>query len=161
MNQGLQKQELERQLRFVDSLYLNLRTGQQCVRDFFLCLKENVENWCDVYGIFSLNMVNSTKCIGCSNTNQYETNLLYIEIDVPPNGSKLNQSVETTLNGFIKVDYTCNYGCRIGAENRTTIKNLLETEFLIIILRRVIQDATGRKVVQNMTDSIHSIHIRY
>ena len=161
MNQGLPKQEVERQLRFVDSLYLNLRTGQHCVRDFFICLKENLESWCDVYQIISLNMVNSTKCIGCGRINQYETNLLHIEIDVPPHRSKLNQYVENTLNGFIKVEYNCNNGCKEGAENRSMIKSTKETEFIIIILRRVIQDATGRRIEQNMTDSLHSINIRY
>ena len=90
-----------------------------------------------------------------------ETNVLHIEIDVPPNGSKLNQYVENMLNGFIKVDYKCAFGCNIGAENRMMIKNSMETEYLIIILRRIIQDAEGRKIVLNMTDSLHNIHIRY
>ena len=34
MSRGLQKEELQRQLRNVDNLYLNLKMGQQCVRDF-------------------------------------------------------------------------------------------------------------------------------
>ena len=31
-------------LEYVDRVYLNFRTGQQCVRDFFICLKENMDN---------------------------------------------------------------------------------------------------------------------
>ena len=46
------KSELVRMLDNVDRTYLNLSTGQQCVRDFFICLKENMENWLDVYQMF-------------------------------------------------------------------------------------------------------------
>ena len=35
MNQGLSDEELKRQLKGIDNLHLNLRNGQQCVRDFF------------------------------------------------------------------------------------------------------------------------------
>ena len=106
-------------------------------------------------------MVNSTKCIGCGRiNNQTETNLLHIEIDVPPNRSKLNQYVENALNGFVKVEYNCSYGCKNGAENRSMIKSSEETEFLIIILRRVVGFLESRRIVQNTTDSLHSIHIR-
>ena len=91
---GLNKQEIERQLKNIDNLYLNLRNGQQCVRDFFLCLKENLENWIDVYQLFSLNMINTTKCRSCGKTNESEQNQLYVEIDVPPTDSRLNEYVE-------------------------------------------------------------------
>ena len=36
--------ELSKKLRNIDELRLNLVTGQQCVRDFFVCLSENIEN---------------------------------------------------------------------------------------------------------------------
>ena len=141
INQGSEKQETERQLRNIDNLHLNLRTGQQCIRDFFLCLKENLENWLDVYQLFSFNMVNSTKCISCGNKNQSELNQLYIEMDVPPNNSKLNEFVEECFNGVCNVEYHCNDGCtqKNGAENRGTLKCCKDTEFLIVMLRRVVQ----------------------
>ena len=120
MSLGLQRKEIERQLKNVDNLHLNLRSGQQCVRDFFLCLKENLENWFDVYQLFSFNMINSTKCISCGKTNESEQNQLYVEIDVPAQDSRLNEFVEESLNGFYKVDYDCKEGCQMkhGAENQ-------------------------------------------
>ena len=41
--------ELSKKLRNIDELWLNLITGQQCVRDIFVCLSENIGNWPDVY----------------------------------------------------------------------------------------------------------------
>ena len=160
-NLGLQNDEVERRL---ENIYLDLKNGQQCVRDFFLCIKENLENWLDVYQPFSLNMVNTIKCIGCGRTNQIERNILNLEIDVPPNGSRLNSYVEEMLNGFIRVGYKCEDGCnmRRGAEKRMMIKSCQETEFIIIILRRVVQEGDeSPMIVQHNSESIHSINIRY
>ena len=163
MNQGLQKHEIERQLQNVDNLHLNLRTGQQCIRDFFLCLKENLENWIDVYELFSFNMVYSTKCKSCSKRSQSEENQLYIEIDVPPNKSNLNEYVEEFLNGFCNVDYDCKDGCKQnnGAENRATLKNCKDTEFLIVMLRRVVQGEGGPEILQHTVNPGDALHIRY
>ena len=34
--------------------HLNLQSGYQCVRDFFICIRENLEHWPDVYSNFHL-----------------------------------------------------------------------------------------------------------
>ena len=133
------------------------------VSDFFLCIKEDLKNWLDVYQPFYLNIVNSTKCIACGRTNQLETNILNLEIVVPPNGSRLNQFVEDMLNGFIRVDFKCEDGCKMkkGAENRMMIKSCQETDFIIIILRRVVQQGDlAPMIVQHTAESFHSINIR-
>ena len=160
---GLNKQEIERQLKNIDNLYLNLRNGQQCVRDFFLCLKENLENWIDVYQLFSLNMINTTKCRSCGKTNESEQNQLYVEIDVPPTDSRLNEYVEESLNNCCNVDYDCKEGCHMkhGAENRSMIKSCKETDVIIVMLRRVIQDESGPILLQRSTHSTFNIFVRY
>ena len=38
------KDELERRTTIVENMRLNLYTGQQCVRDFFGCIEENIIN---------------------------------------------------------------------------------------------------------------------
>ena len=142
---------------------LNLKDGQQCVRDFFICLYENVENWFDVYSLFSLNMVFSTTCIGCGKVGQSEQNRLHIEMDVPTDGSKLNKNLEEILHGPTVVEYHCKEGCKMkkGAENRSMIKSCKETQFVIVILRRVVQGAAGPILVQSTTDSTEKLQIRY
>ena len=59
------KKVLSKMLENIDQMYLNLMTGQQCVRDLFICIKENMENWLDVYGMFSFITVNLTICSAC------------------------------------------------------------------------------------------------
>ena len=54
------QEELNRQSEVVQSMRLNLRSGQQCVRDFFVALKENLLSWPDVYNYLAFQMVNST-----------------------------------------------------------------------------------------------------
>ena len=162
MNQMLEKQELNRQLKCVDDLHLNLGTGQQCFRDFFLCLKENLESWIDVYQLFCVNINFSTTCLNCNKKSESEQNQLYVEIDVPPNGSNLNEYVEKTLNGYDEVDYDCQDGCNVKSEaaNRSMIKSCQDTEFLIVILRRVILGEAGPMIVQNSVNSTYNICIK-
>ena len=56
--------------RGIESLRLDLKSGQQCVRDFFLCLNENLLSWPDVYSTFGFEITHSTKCCSCHHVNQ-------------------------------------------------------------------------------------------
>ena len=76
---------LEEQSTRIRNNRLDLRNGQQCVRDFFLCLNENLLSWPDVFSTFSFNLTNSSECSSCKHRNQFETNQLYVEMAVPPN----------------------------------------------------------------------------
>ena len=49
---GLVQEEISQQSQLVQSLRLNLRSGQQCVREFFVALKEHIVNWPDLYNFF-------------------------------------------------------------------------------------------------------------
>ena len=75
--------ELQHQLELVERLCLDLYSGQQCVKDFFLCLCENAVSWPDVCSIFNFSVTYSTLCCACDNLNTHETIQLYIEIPVP------------------------------------------------------------------------------
>ena len=44
--------ELEHQIELVRRLRYNLLEGQQCIRDLFMCLTENIVNWPDVCSNF-------------------------------------------------------------------------------------------------------------
>ena len=68
---------------------LDLRRGQQCVRDFFICLNENLQSWPDVYSTFAFQLAHSTECLTCKHINQHETNQPYFEIPVPPDNAKM------------------------------------------------------------------------
>ena len=156
------KNELDRMLENVDRTYLNLSTGQQCVRDFFICLKENMENWLDVYQMFDFDTINLTVCTACGYRSESEQNQIYLELEVPPDESALSQYVEEALNEGCMVDYHCEDGCqkKFQAEKRTVLKSARATQFLIILLRRSIFSEQGHELVLNKVTSTENINIR-
>ena len=111
---------------------------------------------------FSLNMIYSTTCSNCGKISESEQNQLFVEIDVPPNGSKLNEYVEKSLNGYCEVEYQCQDGCKSKseAENRAMIKSCKDVTFLIVILRRVVQGEAGPFIVEDRVSSCDNICIR-
>ena len=93
--------ELERQSNLIQSFRLNLRSGQQCVRDFFVLLNENLLNWPDVYNYFAFQMVTSTTCVSCGKRSESESTQIYEEMPVPRDGSNLKCYVEQFFNGSL------------------------------------------------------------
>ena len=156
------KKVLSKKLQDVDKMYLNLKTGQQCVRDFFICLHENMENWIDVYQMFIFTIINQTSCITCGHKNAFEQSQIYLEIDVPPEGSSLCDYVEQTLNDGIMVEYYCEDGCktRFQAEKRTLLKSNKEAQFIIVMLQRTILSENVPQIIFNNIDSQGNINIR-
>ena len=156
------QRQLDERTRAIENLRLNLSTGQQCVRDFFLCLTENVICWPDVYSTFGFKITHSTKCCGCGQINKSETTRMYLEIPVPPDNSNLNDYVEDYLNSSCLVGVRCENNCQdfVQAEKRSTLKKSAETEFLVV-LTRAIETLDGFKLIKNKTISTDDVFIRY
>ena len=154
--------KLANQLANVDQLYLNLRSGQQCVRDFFICIQENMDNWLDVYQLFNFSTINSTTCKSCNHENKFEQSQIYLEMDVPPDGSSPSNAVEESLNDSCIVEYHCEDGCQIKfqAEKRTFLKSVEETDYLIVLLRRTMYGNNANMIVANMINSTERIKLR-
>lgn len=126
--------------------YLDLETGQQCVRDFFLALRENLYCWPDVFSLFCFQLTVETRCGNkrCSKINS-STNppQLCIELDVPDNGTDLSFVVEQELDFTFKdvEDYHCQAsegGCgEMGtAGHRTVVSSTTDRHFIMVQLRR-------------------------
>ena len=130
--------ELENRTRAIESLRLNLISGQQCVRDFFLCLHENFLSWPDIFLTFSYKITHSTTCCGCKQIYQSETSQMYVELPVPPHNSCLNDYVEEHFNASTLVDKYCEERCKkfVQAEKRSRLSLASETEFMIVILTK-------------------------
>ena len=131
------------------------------MRDFFLCLNGNLENWPDVYSQFSFTLINSTVC-SCSHRNSYETNQLYVEIPVPPNGSSLKKYLEEFFNEGSPVLRQCRDGCNALSRKiqRPELHNSKDATFLIVILTRGVQTLDGYKLINNKIDSTDIVKIR-
>ena len=142
---------------------LDLNTSQQCVRDFFLCLHENVVNWPDLYELFCFSTVNSTVCLSCQHRNESEQSQIYLEMEVPPDGTQLSDYVEEMLNESSIVEYHCRDGCQVHfqAETRSMLKSVRQAQFLIILLRRSIMTTNGAEIVENRIGSIKNLALRF
>ena len=128
--------ELERQSRLIQSFRLDLRKGQQCVRDFFVTLNENLINWPDVFNLFSFEMVTSTTCSSCKQRSQSESLHIYEEMDVPGDQTNAKIYIEQFFNGSSTVDSKCSDGCKeVGqGERRNTLKSCSYSFFFSILL---------------------------
>ena len=156
--------QLENRVRGVQSLRLNLLSGQQCVRDYFVCLKENIFSWPDVCAPFMFRITHSTQCCVCNHTNQVETSELYVDIPVPPSGSCLSQYVSEYLNRGELVEMKCEEVCKklVQKEKRSRITLISEAEFILIILTRAVQNTEGySRMIDNAVIATEELFIRY
>ena len=158
INQSL----LEEQSARIRNLRLDLRNGQQCVRDFFICMNQNLESWPDVFSMFSFNLKHISECLTCKKRNQFETNQLYVEMEVPPNNSILKDYVEDFFNEKSKSVYRCEEDCQALSEKMrwVSLTNSDEAKFLIVILTRYIDTLDGISLVENKINSTETIVIR-
>ena len=156
------KKQLNEQSNQIKNVRLDLKNGQQCVRDFFICLNENLVSWPDVYSQFSFRLTHSTVCSSCQCRIQSETNQLYLELSVPPNGSDLKTCIEELLNEGSNVGCYCEEGCNSFSlkVKRTSLTCSDEAKFLIIILTRGIESLDGYQLVNNQINSTDVINIR-
>ena len=154
--------QLREQSKMVQELRLDLRRGQQCVRDFFVCLNENLTNWDDVYSNVCFKIRNSTSCSSCRNVSYSETTQLYVEMQVPPDNSDLSHHVEAMFNHHTRVAYHCEEGCQdfTEGEKRSTLFSIDDSPYLLVILSRALLTEYGYQLVGNKVHSTNDILIR-
>ena len=154
--------EVEHRTQNIESLRLNLISGQQCVRDFFLCMNENLLSWPDVFFGFSFKITHSTKCCYCNHVNQFETTQMYVELQVPPDNSKLSDHMEEHFNLSSMVGKFCENKCQrfVESEKRSTITSIADTEFIPVILTRAVETMDGFKLSRKKTISTNEVCIR-
>ena len=152
--------EQSKQLRMIDQVFLNLGSGQQCVRDFFLCLSENANCWIDLYEFLCFQTTDSTTCVQCGNRNETYQQSMYVDMDVPPEGSTLSNFVEKRFNDNYLVDYTCE-ACKkkSQAEKHLALNSVDMTHFIIVVLRRSIIGDEGRMIVNNRIDAAQDVKL--
>ena len=88
------KKLLEKRTQQIENFRLNLQTGQQCVRELFMCLDKNCAAWPDVYSFLSFKLNHKTVCSHCNASHEYDTMQLFIEIPVPANNITLKKMLK-------------------------------------------------------------------
>ena len=140
---------------------LDFYSGQQCVKDFFLCLSEKTLSWPDVCSSFNFKITHSNECLACNHLHTYETTELCIEIPVPPDNSNLNEYVEEYFNISNLVGLRCE-ACQqfVQKEQKSQLTDECEAEFIIVILDRGILTMDGYKLIKNITNPANNVFIR-
>ena len=101
------------------------------MRDIYLCLEENVVSWPDVCSLFEFQMEHTVTCLKCEHTNKVESTQMFMELQVPPDMSILNNYVESSLNTSELVTKNCEENCKVEvqAEKSSKLKRGLSTKF--------------------------------
>ena len=112
--------------------------------------------------MFDFTTVNLSICMKCGHRSESEQSQIYLEIDVPPEGSNLNEHVEQALNDGTRVEYRCKDGCntKFQADKRTVLKSSKNVQFIIVMLRRSILSEFRPDLVNNNVHSDGVIDIR-
>ena len=158
----LDEDELQRQSLVIRNFRLNLGRGQQCVRDFFVALNQNLLSWPDVYDYLAFQMVTSTTCPNCGNRRHSEATQIYEEIDVPPDQSNLKSYAENLFNGSTTVESLCYDGCNRRGQGirKTELKSTRDSNFIILILSRAVNFGERYQLVRNRVTCTDAINIR-
>ena len=143
--------------------HLDLNKGQQCMRDFFICLNENFEQWPDLYTKISFCLNHSITCSVCGEKSEYKTDQSYIEMDVPPDGSNMKYFIEDTFNGFTSVEAMCTGSCNQSRikQKRTELVPSILSNFIIVILSRGQITVNGYQFVGNRVTVTDDVNVRY
>ena len=156
------QEELNNQRIAIENMRFNLCEGQQCIRDFFICLQTNAEYWPDVCLHFNITIQHKSTCIKCGYSNEYETTQMHVEMEVPPNDTNLNDAVEEFFNTNSLVGRFCEDGCQSFAETEisTRMKLISETEFFTVILTRAVATLEGYKLMNSNINAANKVLIR-
>ena len=160
-NEIIDQYELERQQDFVRNTRLNLIQGQQCSRDFFICLSQNESVWPDVFSLLKFDIVNSTICGKCHYKSESTMSDIYRYMPVPPENSNLNSFIEDFFNSAIPVDYQCEQ-CKnhSRALHKSSIKDLKQVQNVVIIISRAFETVDGYEVVKHKVTSTGEVILR-
>ena len=118
--------------------------GQQDCQDFFICLKENKNQWQDVVNLFEISTATKTVCQSCGGVSKgIPVNQYYLQLECPIQ----NMSLNTLINETDTRDWRHEDGCGAITKGRyyEEIQNIETIKFLIIIVRRLCP-APGRRM---------------
>ena len=129
------------------------RLGQQDCKDFFICLSQNKQHWYDVYSLFKIDSISYTTCSVCSHVSRQGemSQSTYFLFECPSEDMSMSEYVDKKLNKYKPVfDWRDEDGCqrKVMGKNSTRIKKMDQTNFLIIILDRLISIDGNLEILQ-------------
>ena len=154
--------EVQRKSNLAKSQKLDFLSGQQCIRDFFICLELNNCSLPEVASLFAFSTTNSSICCACEQKMQSTSEQLYIELFVPPDNSNLNEHIEEYFNMSELLGRVCEDGCKAftQAEKRNQLTGGSQTKFILVILARGIASEDGFSSNRNKVLATNDVFIR-
>ena len=121
---------------------------------FFVCIRENKEHWLDLYEKLSVTIDTFTECQMCKHKSTQVTSSkhIFLDFECPADGTKMNEFIEKKLNEpKIVTDWRDEDGCNIKGigMHHNKIKSAEQTEFLIIIIQRLVNFGHGTQILRN------------
>ena len=137
------------------------RIGQQDCKDFFLCLEKNKEHWEDVHEIFNFETTKFTKCNNCNGVSRPSNNdsQSFLLFECPKQDISLSQLVKEQLNESTNVtNWRHETGCNqvTTAETSLRLTNVKDTNFIIIIVNRLVLNNQGNLTINKKQISVDS-----
>ena len=153
--------EVKIEERNILSIRLDLSEGDQCARDFFVCLQMNSDAWPEVYSLSEFRLEHSTVCLGCSHRTSSVSFQTFIEVAVPANNSNLNDYLEEVFNQSDLVTKRCEDGCNkiVQAQKQSQLVCGKDTDFITIVLSRSISTNEGFEVNFNRIVATNEVFI--
>ena len=134
------------------------RIGQQDCRDFFICIDENREAWPDVFNLFKVKTQSETECCSCGHISRQEVGVndrTLIFLTCPTVQVNIKDYLENQLNGSqVRDGWRDEDGCGnvVTGKSRTRISKLEETDYIIIMLERLIRVENQLHIVDTKVD---------
>ena len=131
-----------------------LQIGQQDAKDFFICLNQNQIHWPDVFNTFKVRMKSISECRRCGyRSSQAKSNdFMFLEFSCPDSGTKMSTFMTKVMDQpEIRSEWRDEEGCgqRSEALHFSKIDNIEETEFIIVVLRRLVNFGNGPTILRN------------
>ena len=133
---------------------LRLQYGQQDAKDFLICLKQNQFHWPDVFNTFKVKMNSISECRSCGHKSSpgSSNDFMFLEFSCPDSGTNMSSFLTRKLeNPEIVPEWRDEEGCgqRSGAFLYNKIVNIEESEFLIVVLKRLVDYGDGPMILRN------------
>ena len=129
-----------------------LAGGQQDCKDFFVCLKESLLQWPDVYSLFHFNLKPYTVCRNCGgqSTGVLSSNCFML-IDCPSRATTMSEHIVSQMQNPTSVpQWIHEDGCKKqGGQKYSAILNIKEVRYLIFIVTRL--NKVRKRLVLNHT----------
>ena len=115
----------------------------------------------DVFTHFAFNTTHSTTCCKCDSRFSTEATQLYLELQVPDEGSDLNSFIEEEYMCSL-ITKKCDEVCKstVQAEKSTKLTSGKDTEFLTILLSRATGNPDDYRINTNKIKAFNDVWIR-